>query len=96
MPEMAARHGEPYSFRAAIWENGRSPTASAAPRHIDKHPMTTKLMRALRSMGKSANIPISTNKANIGDRTHAKSPREVAATKSNALRGGPPRKEPSK
>ena len=89
IPEMAARYGEPCSFRAAIRDIGTSTVAKAAPRPMERHPIITRLVRALRLMGKSPAIPISTKMANIGESIHEKSPSTTTIAVSTTLRGVP-------
>lgn len=89
---MAARYGEPCSFRAAIWEIGTSTVAKAkaAPRQMERHPTIKRLVRALRSMGKSHAITISIKTANNGEKLDAKSPSTTTIAMITALREVPP------
>jgi hypothetical protein len=87
--------GEPSSFIAAIWEDGQSPTVKAAPNAIERHPIITRLARALRSSGKSLATPISARNGSIGVRTNDDSPSTTATRAIPALRGIPFKKESS-
>jgi hypothetical protein len=93
--DRAAWFDEPSSFIAAIWEDGQSPAITAAPKAIERHPIITRLARALRSSGKSLATPISARNDSIGVRINDESPSTTATREITNLRGIPFKKETS-
>lgn len=79
----------------AISEDGRSAVLKAAPKPIERHPIIMRLVRALRSIGKSIATPISARNGIIGVRTNAESPSTTTIRKMTTLRGVPSKKDPS-